>query len=259
MQVLDSATAKPIPYASVGVPHKALGTISNTAGQFRPAQIGAAVTDTLLVSCVGYVPRRVLVRQLGPVLRLAPQAQPLGEVVVRSAQPRPVILGHRGVSLFTSYGFYTQADTVPHARLGREFGTLLHVRRPTQLQELRLFTFGPDFKQVTFRLNIYTVRDGQPQESLLVKDVLFTVHSGQRNWTTVDLKPYGIGLTGPQDVVATVQWVDSEQSRTGGRFFNIPAALSATHSSFMRDKSAQAWRRFNVNPSMYFTGLQDAP
>lgn len=257
MQVLDSLTARPIPYASVGVPRKALGTISSANGQFQLAQTGAAATDTLLITCVGYVPRRLLARQLGSVLRLVPQAQQLGEVVVRGAQPQPVVLGHRGVSSFTSYGFYTQADTVPHARLGREFGTLLHIKHPTQVQELHLFTFGPGFKQVTFRLNVYAVRDDQPRESLLTKDVLFTIANGQRNWTTVDLKPYGLELTGPQDVVVTVQWVDSQQSRSGGRFFNIPAHLSATHTSFMRDKSAQGWRKISVNPSMYFTGLQD--
>lgn len=258
VQVVDAATAKPIPYASVGVPHKALGTVANATGQFALTQTGAAATDTLLVSCVGYVPQRVLARQLGPVVKLVPQAQPLREVVVRGARPRPVVLGHRGVSSFTSYSFYTQADTVPHARLGREFGTVLRVQGPTQLVDFHVFTFGQPFKTVTFRLNIYAVRDGLPQQSLLTRDVLFSITDPQRHWTTVDLRPYAISLAGPQQVVATLQWVASEKNDPAARFFSIPAHLSATHTSFMRDKSAQAWRKFSVNPSMYFTGLQDA-
>ena len=257
VQVVDSATARPLPYTSVGVPRRALGTIANAQGSFVPARIGAAATDTLVVSCVGYRPRRLLAGQLAPVLRMAPQPAQLAEVVVRGTQARPVVLGHRGVSSLTAFGFYTQADTVPHARLGREFGVLLHVRHPTQLRSLHLFTSSRQFRSVTFRLNLYAVRGGQPPQQLPHPDIVFTVRGQQRGWTVVNLQPYALALAGPQDVVAAVQWVDSEKNQPTDRFFDIPVHLSATHTSFRRDKSAQAWTKLSVNPSLYFVGVED--
>lgn len=257
LQVIDASSGHPVPYASVGVQGRPLGTVADAAGTFPLAQVGAATADTVVVSCVGYEPRKLLAGQLRPalVLRLTPRAARLAEVVVRGRQPKHILIGHSGVSAFTSAPFYTQADTVPLARLGRELGPLLHLRHPVRLESLHLFTFGRDFKSVTFRLNIYAVQDGKPQNSLLQQDVIFTVPGQQRGWNVLDLRPYGITLAGPQEVVATVQWLTSEAGRPNSRFLDIPVHFSAFHTTFRRDKSGQTWTKYGVNPSLYFEAL----
>jgi len=257
VRVVDSQRKEPIPYASVGVPNKPLGTVADAHGTFSLSQIGAAPSDTLVISCVGFQAQKLTVRDLGQQseIRLAPQAQTLAEVVVHGGQPRRAIIGHNWVSAFTSYGFYTTADTVPHARLGREIGVLLHVKHPALVENFHLFTSGRDFKSVTFRLNIYAVENGQPRHSLLRQDVVFTVNGQGRGWTDVDLRPFAITLAGQQQVVATVEWLSSEAGRAGGKFLDIPTHLSAVHTTYSRSKSAQDWTTYGSNPSMYFDVL----
>ena len=259
--IVDANSGQGVPYSSLGIQHKPIGTVAKSIGCFKAAALQAAApTDTLVVSCVGYQPYKVAVAGLAKLseIRLKPQAQSLAEVVVRGRQPKQTIIGHNWVSAFTSYGFYTTIDTVPHARLGREIGVMLNIKHPSALEKFHLFTFGRDFKSVTFRLNIYAVEGGVPHHSLLHQDVTFTVNGQQRGWTDVDLRPYSIMLEGPQQVVATVQWLTSEAGRPAGKVLNIPVHLSAVHTTFSRSKSAQAWTTYGSNPSMYFDVLSYA-
>ncbi|WP_375416162.1 carboxypeptidase-like regulatory domain-containing protein [uncultured Hymenobacter sp.] len=258
IRVVDARSGQPIPYASIGVRGRPLGTVADAAGTFPLSRIGlAAAADTVVVSCVGYAPRKLLAGQLQPAteLRLTPQQTKLAEVVVRGRQPRRVLLGHNWVSAFTSMPFYLRGDTVPHIRLGRELGPLLKIKHPTRLKSFHLFTSGRDFKTVTFRLNIYAVQNGEPQNSLLRQDIIFTVNGQQRGWTAVDLRPYSIMLEGTQEVVATVQWLGSEAGRPNSLFLDVPAHLSAFHTTFRREKSGQGWTKYGVNPSFYFKAL----
>jgi hypothetical protein len=257
IRVIDSRTSQPVPYASVGVRGKPLGTVADAHGSFPLSQVGAAPADTVVISCIGFQSQLMTLNELRShaEIRLAPQQQALAEVVVRGRQPRPVSIGHNWVSAFTSYGFYITADTVPHARLGREVGVLLAIKHPTLLESFHLFTSGRDFKSVTFRLNIYAVEQGQPHHSLLRQDVIFTVDGQRRGWNNVDLRPFAITLAGPQQVVATVEWLSSEVGRPGGKFLDLPVHLSAVHTLYSRSKSAQAWTTSSANPSLYFDAL----
>lgn len=258
IHILNAVTGRAIAYGSAGIRNKPIGTVADSLGRFSIDQLGgAAPTDTLVVSCVGYQSQKIVVAELAGLreIKLAPQAQLLQEIVVRGRQPKRIVLGHNWVSAFTSYGFYTALDTVAHARLGREVGALLTVKHPTRLEGFHLFTSGRDFKAVTFRLNIYAFAAGQPQQSLLRQDVIFTVDGQRRGWTSVDLRPFAITLAGPQQVVATVQWLSSEVGRPGGRFLDIPVHLSAVHTTYSRSKSAQAWATASANPSLYFDAL----
>jgi hypothetical protein len=257
IRVVDGQTSQPVPYASVGVRGKPLGTVADAHGSFPLSQVEAAPADTVVISCIGFQSQLMTLNELRnhAEIRLAPQQLALAEVVVRGRQPRRVIIGHNWVSTFTSYGFYITADTVPHARLGREVGVLLAIKHPTLLESFHLFTSGRDFKSVTFRLNIYAVEQGQPHHSLLRQDVIFTVDGQRRGWNNVDLRPFAITLAGPQQVVATVEWLSSEVGRPGGKFLDIPVHLSAVHTIYTRSKSAQAWTTSSANPSLYFDAL----
>ena len=257
IRVVDGRTSQPVPYASIGVRGKPLGTVADAHGSFPLSQVGAALADTIAISCVGFQTQLIPLNELRSraEIRLAPQEQALAEVVVHGQQPRRIMIGHNWVSALTSYGFYTTADTVPHARLGREVGVLLAIKHPTLLESFHLFTSGRDFKSVTFRLNIYAVEQGQPHHSLLRQDVVFTVDGQRRGWNNVDLRPFAITLAGPQQVVTTVEWLSSEVGRPGGKFLDIPVHLSAVHTIYTRSKSAQAWATSSANPSLYFDAL----
>ncbi|OUJ74547.1 carboxypeptidase-like regulatory domain-containing protein [Hymenobacter crusticola] len=253
---ITTPTGAPVAYASAGVKGKPLGTVAAADGTFSLSAFApAAPTDTVIVSCVGYQSRQMLMSQLRqqPAVQLLPMATQLQEVVVHSKPPKRTILGHNSWSLFTSLNFYTTKDTVPHDRLGREVGLLMKIKQPVRLESFHLFVFNSDFSSVTFRLTIYAVANGQPQAPLLQKDVIFEVAGRQHGWREVDLRPYAIELAGHQDVVASVQWLQSTTDQPTSKYFGIATHLSPFHSTFLRDKSQESWRKMGANTSLYFT------
>jgi hypothetical protein len=102
--VTNAVTSVAILYASLGIRNKPIGTVADAAGHFLPETLQlAAATDTLVVSCVGYQSRRMVVADLAPLkeaphhgIELQPQAQALTEVVVRSSGWKRHTVGRDG-------------------------------------------------------------------------------------------------------------------------------------------------------------------
>ena len=197
VQVVDTRADRPIAYASVGVCSQPLGTVADATGTLPLTQVGAAPSDGIAISCVGYQLLKLLAGQLNPnaTLRLKPTTTARAEVFVHGQRPKSVVMGHRTARIFASFGFYTRTDTVAHARLGREIGVLLPVRHSTQLQSFHMLTFGHNFRTLTFRLNLYAVQNDRPQNTLLRRDIIFSVNDLHRGWTEINLHSHKPKLT----------------------------------------------------------------
>lgn len=64
-RVLDSADRSAVPYVSIGIEGKNVGTMSDAEGNFvLPVADAAGNADTLLFSCVGYAPRKIPVSEI---------------------------------------------------------------------------------------------------------------------------------------------------------------------------------------------------
>lgn len=257
VRVVDGQRKQPIPYASVGVVGRPLGTVADAEGIFLPARVGAALTDTVVVSCVGYQSRRLLVADLGklPELALTPQTQALAEVQVHAATWKRRNVGREGSTGFTFYNFHLQADKEPANKLGREVGAILGVKPNSFVEEAYVYLRQKSFRHLRFRLNVRTL-DSQdhPAASLLTQDVQFTVADSTASWQHLDLKPYNINV-GPQSRIAvTLEWLDGAPVKQQDWYsVTIPAALSATHRMVFRDKSEDQWKVQPINLSLYIT------
>ncbi|WP_158023073.1 carboxypeptidase-like regulatory domain-containing protein [Hymenobacter coccineus] len=262
VRVVDARTHQPVPYASVGVPGRPLGTVADAQGSFQPAQTGAAPADTLVVSCVGYQSRRLplaALRQLPEVL-LAPQAQALGEVVVKAATWKRRRVGREATGGGVVYNFHTRADTLPSAKLGREGGAILHVRPHSFIEDAHVFISQSRFQGVRFRLNVRAVdADNHPAASLLTQDVQFTVPDSARGWQHIDLRPYNVNVGAEARVAVTLEWLAGQPTPGKPTTWRdwpsvlVPAAFSATHRLVFRHKPEDAWQVQPVNLSLYIT------
>jgi hypothetical protein len=92
-QVYHDSTGAPVPYASIGVKGKPLGTVANDAGRFWLEPLEQALpTDTVVVSCVGFLLHK----------RLASEPR----------QPRATAdPGYKGRKVAFSYPLYTTPNT----------------------------------------------------------------------------------------------------------------------------------------------------
>jgi len=258
--VQHDSTAAPVPFASVGVKGKALGTVADAQGHFSFSDTpDLAATDTIVITCVGYQPTRLVVRQVRqqPVtVRLQKQPQTLREVVIRHQQLRKETLGHRGETGLAHWGVssMTQDSTRRRDMRGREFGTFLTPARNCYVDDFNLYIESNSFQEVRLRLLFYTVRDGRPAELLLPADIQFTIPNQYAGWFTVDLRPYNLQLIKHQKIAVAMQWLSSEGTTATRQWFGIPAVFpAALHRVFSRDKSQAEWRSYPCQPSLYLT------
>ncbi|TVT42923.1 carboxypeptidase-like regulatory domain-containing protein [Hymenobacter setariae] len=257
VRVVDGQRKQPIPYASVGVAGRPLGTVADAQGGFVLARVGAADTDTVVVSCVGYQSRRLLVADLSklPELALTPQAAALQEVQVHADTWKRRNVGREGSGGFTFYNFHLQADKEPANKLGREVGAILGMKPNSFVEEAYVYIRQRSFRHLRFRLNVRAL-DSQdhPAASLLTQDVQFAVADSTASWQHLDLKPYNINV-GPQSRIAvTLEWLDGTPTKQQDWYsVSIPAALSATHRMVFRDKSEDQWKVQPINLSLYIT------
>ena len=150
IQVIDTQNGQPIPYASVGAVGRPLGTVADAKGSFVLARVGAVVTDTVVISCVGYQSRRLLGADLGklPKLTLTRQVAALQEVQVKAATWKRRHVGREGSGGFTFYNFHLQGDTEPAHKLGREVGAVLGVKTTSFVEEASVYIRQSSFQQL---------------------------------------------------------------------------------------------------------------
>jgi CubicO group peptidase (beta-lactamase class C family) len=93
-KVLDQ-NDNPLAYATVGIAHKRIGTVTNKAGEFSLKLSAASDNDTLLISLLGYEPQKLNIAILKPwnrnIIKLIEKPVVLQEVVVKSIDPVQLI------------------------------------------------------------------------------------------------------------------------------------------------------------------------
>ena len=103
--VLDATSRQPVPFASIGLLHTALGTVSNAEGGFRLVLPPAQVADSLVVSCLGFASYRAAV------------ASSAGQPLAISLVPQAVALQAAAVVGYTPQTLLKRALRTTHARL----------------------------------------------------------------------------------------------------------------------------------------------
>ena len=241
--VLDQVTQQPVPFATIGVPAKALGTAASEAGVFRLVLPVAGSPAAVVVSSVGYEAATVplVPWPTGPqVIRLRPAKVALGEVVVRGGKVRTKTFGRTGASTLMVSRMYTEPDLV-RDELAKEQGTRVPVDPHCMLRDVHFFVAFNRFRSVTFRLQLYTVRQGLPDRPLLRRNIFVEV-TQPRGWVRVDLQADSLVLRGLKEVAVTLQWVRSEAREGSEKAFGLAAVPTPGHGILFRDKSQAPWR-----------------
>ena len=258
--ITSATTGAPIPYASLGIQNKPIGTVADGFGHFAINQFSlAATTDTLVITCVGYIPRKVLMADLDNLneLQLTPQAQSLAEVVVQSPSWQRHRIGRDGAWGITYYNFHLQVDKEPANKLGREVGAILHVQPGSYIEDAHFYVGQNNFKNVRFRLNVRALdAEDHPAASLLTRDVQVAVPNRTTGWQHIDLKQYDVKVGPNKRVAVTLEWLDGvPDGQRSWYCLMVPAAMSATHRMIFRDKSEDQWKMQPLNLSLYVTTL----
>ena len=91
-RIIDSETDLPVPFASIKIKAKMLGVVSNVNGDFQIPLEYRVESDSILVSCIGYVTKTIAFKDLQDsvqnLIKISPSIGSLAEVVVSSKKRR---------------------------------------------------------------------------------------------------------------------------------------------------------------------------
>ncbi|MFD2787234.1 carboxypeptidase-like regulatory domain-containing protein [Hymenobacter rubripertinctus] len=257
-QILNDQTGEPVPFATLGVPGRSIGTVADEQGRYLlrlPPDLG----DTLVVTSVGFARTAVPPAALAGgqrVFRLRPQEQELLGVVVQRRPVHAALLGQsRAKGDVLWMGGSSGKETVDD-EWGWELGTVLTPLRRTYLEEFHVFLADNNYQQLRFRLNLYALENGRPGKALLSQDIQLISTTKQRGWLSVDLRPYDLQLEG-QPVVATIQWLQSETQDPWNKYFSIPVTRQKKQVMVERENSEAIWTIHAMQPSLYFTVMTE--
>jgi hypothetical protein len=105
-KVVDAETSEPLPFATVGISHRGRGIVTNNNGDFILKITDECLNDTLSVSYVGYVNRRIPVRSLpGNIMTISMERDfiPIPEIIIRAQDP-VLIIGKAISAVASNYG-----------------------------------------------------------------------------------------------------------------------------------------------------------
>lgn len=243
--ITDEAN-QPLPYATVGVVGKGVGTVADAQGRFQLLLPPAQVTprDTVRFALLGYAARSRAISSLPagqPDLTVVLPALPvsLPAVRVQSRRLDSVRIGNRHyrTNLQTNFALGSQ----PGLNVGSEIGRIFQLpARGAWLDQFEFVLSANNFDTVQLRVNVYSLRNGAPAVPLLRHPIYHQITRPGASRVRVDLRPQQLFVA--EDAVAvTVEWVG--HSRRGSQLA-LPLLMPAFATHIYRYGAANRWKKF---------------
>jgi pimeloyl-ACP methyl ester carboxylesterase len=250
---LDGKTMAPLPYVSIGIKNKAVGTVADSTGKYALSYLQTEVNrkDSIFFAAVGYqTVKMVWDHYMGTdkSVKLFETPKMLETVDIRA---KPLQVKNYGRSNANLIFFPAMYKNIPKQsdEKGREQATILKIDQHIFLRSLSFKINRRSFKRIKLRMNIYSVREGLPDQSILAKDVVFnvqgTTETGMPRVERVDLRPYQIDIKGQKEIAVSLAILDLEPlpgDSTRTAFF-IPSFPGPLRSSLFRMKGEAEWQK----------------
>ena len=250
------STKEPLSYVNVGIRNKEIGTISDKNGNFvLTINQDISLNELVIFSHIGFETIELSLKKLSKQneIFLVPSINELNEVVLIPPKTWTKKIGRtsKGAGMM-HISFYSTYEKEINIELGREKGMLFEIKNDCRLDNLNFCISGNEFKSIKFRMNIYNLKDGIPDESILNKNIIIELMDGKTDWFQFDLKPYEIYLEKElKQVAITLTWLESEKKDEQNWRFSFYAAMLPYFTMYSRDKSMAAWSKSDAAISMY--------
>jgi hypothetical protein len=195
-RVTDAGGKGPVPFASIGIIGKPVGTVGDNDGNFDFTFGSDLIRDSLRISAIGYKPQTFPVREFiktsAHLISLEPQATALEEVVIKSRKIKFTRLGNTAYSKNNCSGFVKNSNNWK----GSE-AAILAGNKTGRLVRLETFSFyiiqNKYDDSLAFRLMFYEASEKQyPRlKTFVKKPIIFKVGLKQGEFV-LDLKDYNL-------------------------------------------------------------------
>lgn len=222
-----------IPYANIGIKKGKFGTVSKDNGRFNISIPDSLSNDSLTFSSIGFKDKSYLISSFRGKnnlnIVLEEKIISLTEVKVTNNKLKQYRLGITGrtpmVSIPTKS--YQKDDIMEQARL-------IRLKKPAKLLNANIYVISESLKEVSIRLNFYSLENGLPGKRLIEKSIIRNAKLNN-GWFSVDLKGEAIYLD--EDFVVAFEYLPSTQNSI------VFGAKLGASDSFLRSSSQGIWKK----------------
>lgn len=263
-KTINALTGLPVPFVSIGIKNKAIGTVSDSLGHYILSyrQDEISKTDSLIFSAIGFHTVKMDFEQFfkgNKTISLKELPLELKTVKIKAEPRKMKSYGRWSASLIFFPAMY---KTIPKFsdEKGREQASILKIDPDVYLRKLNFGINRRPFQRIKLRLNVYGIKNGIPDHSLLDKDVVFDVsgssEQGMPKVQTIDLRPYQIEIKGRKEIAVSLSILELQSlpGDTSRQAFFIPSFPNPLRSSLYRMKSEATWQK--VSSSHLLIGIE---
>lgn len=228
-----------LPYVNVGIKNSEIASITDINGHYvLTIDNSSKPSDSIFFSALGFVEKPISIGDLekSPIIHLDQKITAIDEVVVKAIQMKEKMIGEKKRPMLTFTKFFNQ-DT-PTA----EQGSVFKIFSTTKIRAYNFYIMPSSrFQELTLKLNIYAIKNGQPTKNLLQENVLYKTST--TGWQNIDLKKYKLLYKNEQEILVTLQLVDYHKMAGEEFVFGISAKKSLRQNLWYRYQSQGLWEQ----------------
>ena len=194
-KITDKVTNEGIPFASIGIKGKSIGTLSNEHGVFTLLIKEVIDMDSLNITAIGYRSQRFVMKEAksfnNQPIQLPQSSVNLSEIVVKPSKTLKKTLGNRIYNKNTHCSFSGNDSNFVGVEAAIKAGN--KKGRDVWFEEFNFCLLKNTIEDtIVFRLNFYKEdSDGDPGENIPKKPIIFKAFK-QKGVLSLSLKEYAI-------------------------------------------------------------------
>ncbi|MCT3906983.1 alpha/beta fold hydrolase [Elizabethkingia anophelis] len=238
---------KTIPYCSIGIKDSKTGTITDGDGNYKLEIPDEAKNKEIIFAAAGYSDKSIPANDLKTNSNIVMdyKVTNIEAVVMGAKKLKEKIIGQKSRPFLTFSKMFDQ--NVPTI----EQGNIFAVYQKTRLVGYNFYIIpSSKFEQITMKLNIYSVKNNEPDRSLLQENVIYKTST--TGWQKIDLSEYKLNFNNLDKIAVTLQLVDHKALPDIGFVFGISAKKSLSKNLLFRYQSQGNWE---VSEGSFITNL----
>lgn len=225
-----------VPYCSIGIKDTKLGTITDENGKYKFEIPNNLDNKEIVFSSIGYNDKIVSITDLQANFNiiLDYKTTNLNEVVIKTNKMKEKVVGQKTRPFLTfSKMFDKNVPTI-------EQGSFFPVYQKTKLKSYNYHIIpSSKFKEITLKLNIYSVKNNVPDQSLLDENIIYKTST--TGWQNIDLSKYKLVFNHLDKIAITLQLVDYKPLEDTEFIFGVSAKKTLSKNLLFRYQSQGIW------------------
>ena len=227
---------KVIPYCSIGIKDSKTGTITDGNGNYKLEIPDEVKNKEIIFAAAGYSDRNISADDLKTNSNIVMdyKVTTIEAVVMGAKKLKEKTIGQKSRPFLTFSKMFDQ--NVPTI----EQGNIFAVYQKTRPVSYNFYIIpSSKFEQITMKLNIYSVKNNEPDRSLLQENIIYKTST--TGWQKIDLSEYKLSFNNLDKIAVTLQLVDHKALPDIDFVFGVSAKKSLSKNLLFRYQSQGNW------------------